>query len=153
MREENECSVTQDPNRQHLHAKHRSQNLNALALESGRATRCSLAKRRMTKDDAACLAQMSEGEDEAMQAYEEEELEEGPRGKGKKKPSIERLAREAQVNRSVKAWVSSPGSSPAWAGLGSSRRAGLRSSRRAGLGLGLLSRGHIREFRGGAWGA
>jgi hypothetical protein len=43
-------------------------------------------------------AQMSEGESDAMEAYEEEEIETDERGR-KKMPSIDRLAREAVVNR------------------------------------------------------
>jgi hypothetical protein len=41
---------------------------------------------------------MSEGESDAMEAYEEEEIETDERGR-KKMPSIDRLAREAVVNR------------------------------------------------------
>jgi hypothetical protein len=41
---------------------------------------------------------MSEGESDAMEAYEEEEIETDARGR-KIMPSIDRLAREAIVNR------------------------------------------------------
>lgn len=51
-----------------------------------------------TSIECTLSVQMSEGESEAMEAYEEEELETGAGGR-KKMPSIDRLAREAIVNR------------------------------------------------------